>query len=338
MNDYGEVFRRVLATRPEVRPFLACLCDRIDRHGAVPHSVTLGTNAPPPVYDMLATIFGPALRRDAAGKTHLTLSRFFAGMTTEQQDAWLTALYAALERTRQNRPEERAAQTATARRVCASLQQEFPALFPVWERLLERPAQVEDLSTQRGYQAAREELAARARLVLFLAGNEQPVGLSHLGARFFGNSKALRGTSLLRDIADWLLLLEGDEMPAGGTRELLGRYAVIDNPTAVKVTLSGPLHYRKHGEIFSWIAQLWQHGESATMSLDNLEGIDECWCDPALPHVITCENETPFYHLVRSRHAGVIIYTEGYPNLAVQRCLSLLPTACTPFDHWGDSD
>jgi len=215
---------------------------------------------------------------------------------------------------------------------------EFPALQPVWEQWAIRPAEVESACKLHGYEDSRQFYAKLARLVHFLIDNEQPIGLSHLGARFFGDSKALRDTPLLRKAVDWLLLLEGDDESGLSARELLTRYAVIENPTSVKVTLSGPLHYRKCGETFSWISRLWHNGECATLTLDNLEGIEECWCDPPIPHVITCENETPFCHLVRSRDPGVVLYTEGYPNYAGKQCLRLLPLASCMLLHWGDSD
>src|SRR5207245_613987 len=116
---------------------------------------------------------------------------------------------------------------------------------------------------------------------------------------------------------------------------------VVENPTAIKVTLFGPLSYEKAGQRFDWIKQLWQLGETATLSWDNLRDVDAFAIElpsVASVEVVTCENETPFCRLVREQFAGVIIYTEGYPNAAVLRVLELLRGTNLDFLHWGDTD
>lgn len=102
------------------------------------------------------------------------------------------------------------------------------------------------------------------------------------------------------------------------------------------MTLFGPLAYVKGGERFDWVAQLHARGETATLSWDNLHGIDALVL-PADTPVITCENETPFNALIREGFPALYIYTAGYPNTAVTRLLHLLP-AETAIQHWGDTD
>jgi len=133
------------------------------------------------------------------------------------------------------------------------------------------------------------------------------------------------------------LLLRDEEVTDDARRHIREAYGVIENLTAIKVMVSGPLIYDKGGEQFDWIARLHAHGESATLSWDNLRGIDSLEL-PADTPVITCENETPFGSLLRDGRSALLIYTGGYPNSAVCRLLQLLPPQVTTISHWGDSD
>ena len=118
---------------------------------------------------------------------------------------------------------------------------------------------------------------------------------------------------------------------------ILSEHGVFNNATGSKVTVFGPLVYVKHGEMYDWIARLHAAGESATLSWDNLRDIEKIEL-PLDTEIITCENETPFNHLIRERHPGLIVYTAGYPNSAVNRLIRLLPPENGPIRHWGDSD
>lgn len=175
------------------------------------------------------------------------------------------------------------------------------------------------------------------RALSALADGAEPLGLAELGARFFGSSKALRSGEVRRLLVDGLAVLADAEEDAAEPALLLRRFGVCDNPTALKVTLFGPFRLRKRGRWLDWVEQLHALGESATLSLGNLDGVDrvELAGDGAIVH--TSENETPFCRLVREQFPEPVIYTEGYPNAAVRRLLRLLPPA-TAVRHWGDSD
>ena len=74
-----------------------------------------------------------------------------------------------------------------------------------------------------------------------------------------------------------------------------------------------------------------------TLSWDNLRDIERVLL-PENTIIITCENETPFNQLIRENHPGLIIYTAGYPNSAVQRLIRLLDDSKVKIQHRGDSD
>lgn len=185
-----------------------------------------------------------------------------------------------------------------------------------------------------GLQQEYFQLAAAVR---FMLTDHEPLGMADFSARCFNDSKALKSTpSLARRLAEWLLTLRDEEMTDETRRRVWAEYGVVENATAIKVTLRGPLVYYKRAERFDWIARLHARGETATLSWDNLRGIDAIALPDNTP-VITCENETPFGALLREGIPGLLIYTAGYPNSAVCRLLHLLP-AQTTILHWGDSD
>ena len=137
------------------------------------------------------------------------------------------------------------------------------------------------------------------------------------------------------------MLLRNDETDTVETEILresvLADYGVIENVTSSKVTLFGPMKYIKHEKIHDWPACLFEIGESATLSWDNLRDIDQIIL-PDNSTVVSCENETPFNQLIREHHKDLIIYTAGYPNSAVQRLIRLLADSAVKIQHWGDTD
>ena len=74
----------------------------------------------------------------------------------------------------------------------------------------------------------------------------------------------------------------------------LDRFGIADNPSAVKATLFGPVVYYKNNRKFDFIRRLGQMGESATLSWDNLAGIDRIEVD-GTDSLYTCENESPLH-------------------------------------------
>ena len=177
-----------------------------------------------------------------------------------------------------------------------------------------------------------------------LTDNPPMITLSDLGAQFFNNSKALRSGEQHRLFCDLLLAFKAFALPYARVdrSRILKFFNIVQNPSSIKVTLFGPLLYRKQGVVYDWIKRLWQMGECATLSWDNIEGIEKMWLpdDGNIQSLITCENETPFFQMVREQKDAVILYTAGYPNRAVTQLVRLIGKGSEMVKglHWGDSD
>ena len=83
------------------------------------------------------------------------------------------------------------------------------------------------------------------------------MSLSDLGARLFGNSKLLRSGELIGLVRQWLAI-EAQRGETENSDPSLDKYCIVDNPSAVKVTLFGPILYSKRGRKFDFILKLWQ--------------------------------------------------------------------------------
>ncbi|MDX9978706.1 MAG: DUF2399 domain-containing protein [Lentisphaeria bacterium] len=327
----ASILAEKLHAHPCLAPHLSCLADRCDRRGDLTGRVKLGDSSlPPDELRLLRLLFGQALKTSAKGEHRLDLDRFLAGVPG--REAWIAELYGALGRQRRNRPRERDQEEALWRRLLGQFRLAYPGIEGV-HRLLEagssrRPAGPDEA---RGILA---EWSALAEAVVFLQSSRRHVGLSELGARFLNDSKALRSGRLRALLCRWLEAVadEGEGDDAG----VLARFGVADNPTSIKVTLFGPLRYRWQDREMDWPRQLHAAGESATLSLDNLDAIAAAdFADHDT--VVTCENETPFNRLIREKCGFPVIYTAGFPNAAVRSLIRNLPPD-TRLLHWGDSD
>jgi hypothetical protein len=265
------------------------------------------------------------------------VAAFLAGLGDGGAEAWGQALHSVLDRPVRNRAAERV-QTQTA---LAALLAEWRTLYPM---VAEAATAVEARRAWwEGRIAGTSAAAVRAQwmqwgtALTFLATRSEPIGLAELGARCYGNSKALRPGEERRFLLAGLAALDGVEEDAVAPGELLRRYGVCDNPSSLKVTVFGRLRLRKQGRWFDGVEQLHGLGESATLALGNLDGVESMECGGGDGVVYTSENETPFCRLVRERFPGLLVYSEGYPNAAVRRLLRLLPAECC-VRHWGDSD
>ncbi len=245
----------------------------------------------------------------------------------------------------------------------------FPGFGPIWNLEAKQEKQAGPMAWRglpditaavmaRSLKEVQEEYFQLAEATCFLLSSHAPVGLADLSARFFTDSKTLKTTpSLVKKLTCWLMIMgeadgkygfeeAGDVGPddrlSDNARSLLwAKFGLVENATAIKVTVYGPLVYaHQRGIQADWIFQLHRLGETATLSLDNLQNMAAITLPENTP-VITCENETPFYTMVRAQTPGLIVYTAGYPNTAVIRLLQLLAETRSerhPILHWGDSD
>ena len=338
----------LLKVHPGLQPLLMRVCNGLNRRGTPTGVLKLGAQLDPVrELEPLRQVFNKrVIVESRAGTVSLNFDRLVADAgDTATADSFLSALYAAVGVVRENLPEQRQIADRETKTMLARLRLRFPALAPVHEELVRRCDYWHQRVETAGVDAVHRLLEQGLCVVNYLElHHAEPVTLSDLGARVCGDSKALRNGELPTLAGNFLALLdEPGSTPDTVARETAWRHRnVVNNPSAIKATIFGPLLYWKGGRQFDWIARLWECGEAATLSWGNVAGIERCEFRTAAglppPAVVTCENETPFCHLVRQREPGIHIYTEGYPNAVVLELLRLLRPLELPAKHWGDSD
>jgi len=177
-------------------------------------------------------------------------------------------------------------------------------------------------------------------------GASDPATLSQLGSDWFGDSKALRSGTLRAQLAHVLRAL-ADEAPETPEADLLARFGIEENPYTSHVVAFVPFVYyapdEPHGgeEMMDYPWRLFNRGEACVLPLETVRRMRRVeilsprhGSDCTL--LVTSENAAPFRSLV----AGLVpaVYTEGYPNFAVQRLLRLFAQAGLRAEHAGDGD
>ena len=335
MSSRESILAEHLGRHPSLAAHLSRLCDRCDKRGELAGTIKLADSSLPiGEYRALHSLFGPALKTSARGERRLDLTRFLASVP--DADAWIEELYTALGRQRRDLVDEATQSQAIWQQLLGQFRLSYPDLLSV-HRLLQSQSARHSLLDEAKADALRTEWFRLAETVRHLQANRQQVGLSDLGARFFNDSKTLRAGRLRTILCQWLHALNSEDAAEDiEPADMLSRYGVTDNPTSIKVTFFGPLRYRRNGAWLDWPCQLHRQGESTTLSLDNLAGIERAEF-VGNPTVVTCENETPFNNLVREDTPFAVVYTGGFPNAAVRALLGKLPVH-TLLRHWGDSD
>ncbi len=216
------------------------------------------------------------------------------------------------------------------------LESYFPRLIYVHEYL--------SLNVRMLNKYSYDQLETACKITTELLADSNIKDFSTLGANHCTDSKSIRKNTLLYSlIADFVNcevnLGYDSNMSRKDAFEIVG---VSDNPTAIKVSIFAPLIYKhKSGILFDWVKKLWEHGESAVLSLENIQSITDCWLEDNTESreikLVTCENESPFNFMIRNEKIPVI-YTAGYPNSAVKVLITFLSESIDQVYHWGDSD
>ncbi|MEO6097793.1 MAG: DUF2399 domain-containing protein [Fibrobacteria bacterium] len=347
MENQEEIFRRYLLRYPRIEPCLRRLCLGISRREDLRGTVGLGSSfARGEDYEPLLELFGrPALSLSRKGDMRLSLERVSPASGQETRGAWSRALHLALGLPAVNlslRKKEAAA-------ACATLLDRFRLVYPdlalIHADLRERSEYWTRSLLTGNAEALKAFWFRAADITRFLTANREAMTLADLGARMCGDSKSLKTGKLLGLVVEWLLLLEGGvtgkDAPADKW-QILARYHVVENPSAIKVTLFGPVVLWKGGQRLDFVHQFWSQGESATLSWENLSGVERLeipWPESS-GSALSCENESPFRRLKQDGYSGVLVYSQGFPNAAVLRIWELLGRAGSvgTFLHWGDSD
>lgn len=183
--------------------------------------------------------------------------------------------------------------------------------------------------------SADEEIPALFDAALYLRSLSSGITLSELGAKFFNDSKALRGGSLRQQL-EHLLRLQTDDTEID-TAALFNACGVIENPYTTHAAVFAPFAYcAQDGEWLDWPYRLWQRGEAALLAWETVRAITVLRFEAPCTELVTSENAAPFHRLVEMRRAA--LYTEGYPNAAVKTLLRHFAQAGVSNCHWGDTD
>ena len=159
--------------------------------------------------------------------------------------------------------------------------------------------------------------------------------LSQLGSDWFNDSKILRSGTLRRQLVLILSAISG--VSADDERSVLAEASIEENPYTSSVVVSAPFTFRlKGGTYFDYPVKFFMKRLVCQLPLETVREIDSiCW-EGYDNLVTTCENAAPIARFVQDR--SPVVYTEGYPNLAVQGLLKLFARRGLKSVHMGDAD
>ena len=161
--------------------------------------------------------------------------------------------------------------------------------------------------------------------------------LSQLGSDWFNDSKILRSGSLRRQLVLILSAISG--VAADDERSVLAEAGIGENPYTSSVVVSAPFTFRlKDGTYFDYPMKFFMKRLVCQLPLEIVREIDSDsigW-NGYDNLVTTCENAAPITRYVEDRCP--VVYTEGYPNLAVQSLLKIFARRGLKSVHMGDAD
>ena len=161
--------------------------------------------------------------------------------------------------------------------------------------------------------------------------------LSQLGSDWFNDSKILRSGTLRRQLVLILSAISG--VSADDERSVLAEAGIEENPYTSSVVVSAPFTFRlKDGTRFDYPMKFFMKRLVCQLPLEIVREIDSdsIWWEGYDNLVTTCENAAPITRYVQDR--SPVVYTEGYPNLAVQGLLKAFARRGLKSVHVGDAD
>ena len=127
--------------------------------------------------------------------------------------------------------------------------------------------------------------------------------------------------------------------PADDERSVLAEAGIGENPYTSSVVVSAPFTFRlKDGTYFDYPMKFFMKRLVCQLPLEIVREIDSDsigW-EGYDNLVTTCENAAPIARYVQDR--SPVVYTEGYPNLAVQGLLKAFARRGLKSVHMGDAD
>ena len=371
-KQYYSILQFIISNDSELSAIFRRICRYYNLHGKIQDKLTY-SNLSINSRNQLKTAFNSY----SVKNNHVDLKVFFESMSFNPTDKveWLDHIFEITGVVKKSVIGEGVEKKKAIKLKLKRLEINFPELRNIIEYIKENKFLEKE---------TEETLIDALKIIDFLHSNKKLIDFSELGSAVLGDSKIIREGTGLFTLVFKLLSSEIDEFNmtqynqlneySTNPKNLYEKYNIISNPTAIKVTVYAPIVYYKKGVRFDFIKKLWEAGESATLSLDNLKGIDNIQIEvPQEVHarsvlkinnraaapvsslnehkkvinynlsekmqILTCENESPFNSLIRKNRDYAVIFTSGYPNSAVKKLLSLLKEKREfALLHWGDSD
>lgn len=197
--------REVVNKYPAVEPYLRRVGERVAKSGVLQGRMKLGERLPNEVMSGLHRLFPNAALDTNLGRV-TTLRLDSMQMAEEDAAIWIAALCAVfnIDRMLLVAPHERAVADATV--LLDRCRLAFPDLLPIWDT--EQSADIASMVKAHTALVVQQEYFQLAAATRFLLSDHEPMGMADFSARCFSDSKSLKSTpSLIRKLADWLLLL-----------------------------------------------------------------------------------------------------------------------------------
>jgi len=335
--NYTAHFKSCLDRYPQCRKSLLLICDVWKRYGRLPQRIILQKNGFS-IEEWLSATFGPAnLHLSKSGAVSFVTGKMFQSSPEEDKIQWVKAIHDAIEL-----PFPTDSQYDTSDDFDVAVKK-WKIMFPELTELTQLLLQTR-LPVEKQFEFWRNA----AHIVCFLQKNNDTLTLSDLGARCCNDSKALRSGELINTVADWLAFLDNglkmndnqlhSSYKKNIRQQALESRGIVENRGSVSVTVYGPLLLEKRGKLIEYVKTLWELGEAAILSLENLDDVEIGL--PSDCQILTCENESPFSNLVQRKTTDIVIYTRGFPNSAVRKLYSLISSKYPSNKrfHWGDTD
>jgi hypothetical protein len=329
-EQYYRMLEFIINNDNELFILIKRICKNYNLHGKIQDKLTY-SNLSNNSRNQIKTIFNSV----SVKSSYVDLKLFFESMNfnAEKKEEWINNLFKISGIGKISAREEELQKKKELNLKLKCLEINFPELSKIIEYIKNNKILEKETN---------ENLQNALKVISFLHSNNQLIDFSKLGATLLSDSKIIRENQPLFNLVFKLLLsdidvAEQEQYSEKKPNDLYEKYNIISNPTAIKVTFFAPLVYYKNGICYDFIKKLWEAGESATLSLDNLSGIDKIEIDENI-QILTCENESPFNDLIRTGKDLALIFTSGYPNAAVKQILTLLKEKREHALHWGDSD
>ncbi len=163
----------------------------------------------------------------------------------------------------------------------------------------------------------------------------QLVTLSQLGSDWFNDSKILRAGPLRRQLM--LIIATLAHIDSYEENDVFASLGIEANPYTSAVTVFAPFTFWfEDGTSFDFPYRLYERGLVCQLPAETVGKIKRLEWLGEDKRIATSENAAPLTQFVSARRP--VLYTEGYPDFAVQAFMRRLAEQGVVAEHWGDAD